>query len=279
MRLFRVIPSVILIGAATVLLSAFGLEAILAWDNRTRITMSDADVAEYAATARARIAGEELQLPFVALPDYRCLNPVIRLADQPAKPGLRTKKEAFVAAASDPAHPVDVASLPVVIDLYGSLGELAKSARICPRLQREWASAICLDARHPLQQSLPNRFYLFDAGASEADWRMPERHKRLLGSLVPLGPEPKTACEEVAGNRYCLAAALITGKLAAAWKSHDRAGEEVPHATDGEGRILRAFVEFALGEEEDFASLLQAAHDLRNFGQGRPVDYPDPCAD
>lgn len=81
MRLFRVIPSVILIGAATVLLSAFGLEAILAWDNRTRITMSDADVAEYAATARVRIAGEELQLPFVALPDYRCLNPVIRLAD------------------------------------------------------------------------------------------------------------------------------------------------------------------------------------------------------
>lgn len=258
-------------------LVAFTLLILLgAGGGHFRVTMSNADVAEYASSAHFTIADVHIQVPLVAVTDYRRLNPPTHSPDNRPKSDYAEEKRAFVSEASDPSTPSVKRELRIAIDSYGTHGEVAASSGICPKLRRRWATAVCADSRSPLQRALPRDFYLADANFIGQRAASKTRRDQLARMDVS-SPVATYTCDPAPQDHHyiCTAAVLIEGQLVAWWPFFATKGDEsAPYKVEQQGQAIQALVRFGMSGEEDFPALLDAVcadgRCLSEFVSGSP---------
>jgi len=158
----------------------------------------------------------------------------------------------------------------------------------CPLLTREWAQSVCKNPWSAIKQALPSSFELVDLRRLQVEnpraWV-----NRCRNNDKPRQPLPQSSgeavmvCEaQVYGGRdgqYHTAVVRIDDDLSAlwiVWRPYRQDGETAEVKTEREGKAIVAFVQYALGESENFPELLAAMCRLRRPGS---VDDPRGSSD
>lgn len=228
---------------------------------------SNAELAILASDAHVVVADTPLVLPLIALPAL-ALKPWVRLDGEPDGQLGRDEFDAFRKAASDPRTAPVKDKLEVQVDMYGST--YRRLDFICPYFSRQWSRAICDGDSTPLRRALPRAFYLIDDRKFDAlsghhtvgDERQSDQVKAMrlkIGSST-------VVCDQKAsstGTRFCTAAILIKGHLAAVWTVWDGGKETPASLAERQGKAVASFALNAIGPSENFPALLSTACELR----------------
>lgn len=250
---------------------------------------SEADIAVLASDAHVLVGGVPLVLPFVALPDQVSMGQTFALDRQEALGEWRAQRDAFRAAASGSGGALTLDRVGLRIDTWGWGNDenVSKWRTLCPQLTRSWSRSICDDPWAPLRQALPRNFHLAD------DRRLEAFDGHFTVGMEPMGDQLRTmtlrpgevsvVCDRELSERgrQCSAARPIQGHLVAVWLVADDEAEAAEEQAERQGEIIAAFVTLALGPEENFPALVDAACDARRPGSGpsgvgRGAPYP--CA-
>jgi hypothetical protein len=118
---------------------------------------SQPDMAFLALDVHFGIGGQHIVLPAVAIrqPDH-----VFKIT------GGRSEnlKEVLQTKADDPAEPMKIEKIDLLIRQYQYTGEQVASLGICPLLKRKWSQTLCRGQHQGLLGRLPEKFDLLDRG-------------------------------------------------------------------------------------------------------------------
>jgi hypothetical protein len=157
-----------------------------------------------------------------------------------------------------------------------------RQRQMCTQLTREWARSACDNPWAAIQQALPaNRFRLVDLRRLKiGDPRGPVHCVDAVEQRRSLPREPGEAVMVCAAlvyggddDEFHHAVVRIDGELGALWMvwRYGQNGESAEAMTQREGQAIVAFVQHALGKQEDFATLHRIMCDLRRPGS---IDGP-----
>jgi hypothetical protein len=121
----------------------------------TGCSPSPPDVALLASDVHFRIGGQNIVIPAVAMrqPDH-----VFKIGSARSD----NMKEALAIRASDPAEPMKMERIDLLIREYRYTGERLASLGICPLLKRKWSQTLCRGQQLGLLSRLPENFDLLD---------------------------------------------------------------------------------------------------------------------
>jgi hypothetical protein len=237
----------------------FALVVVIAMPLKLGIDRRTPDVEFLSTDAYFKIGGETVTLPFVAVRDVS--NPGDDRND--ALYGFRNTRDIFqrkmLELAGDQAMPKRAGSVEIIISAYQYYGELAASSSICPRLTREWSRRICRNERLGVLKELPQKFRLYgreSIGQLEGVWTVgSERQADQIADMRFQIGVPEIGCDR--DTKFCTAAVTITQNLLAVWTvwSTEKLPETAAEMARRQGRAIFDFVQYGLGEVEDFASL------------------------
>jgi hypothetical protein len=221
-----------------------------------------------AADIHVRIADHALVLPFVALEHYayraQSFSPDDRKRD--AERARNVEDELL----RDAADSFD--ELAVVVQTYGWNDFDLRQREMCPLLTRAWARSVCDNPWAAIRQALPyNRFRLVDLRRLEiGDPRGPAHCVGEERRAIPQQPgEVVMVCPALVyggdKDEFHHAVVRIDGELGALWDvwRYGQNGETAEAMTQREGQAIIAFVQYALGREEDFPTLHGTMCNLR----------------
>lgn len=228
------------------------------------------------------VAQHALVLPFVALDDYAYQKLSFSLNRKGDSERNQEALSQFLHNSADPKKPVALDSLSVVVRTYGWNDGDMRQKQVCPLLTREWARSVCDNPWAAIQQALPaNRFQLVDLRRLQVgNTRGTVNCRNDSKPRRPLPQKPSEAvmvCEAMVyggdDDEFHSAVIRIDGDLGALWMvwRHGRNGETAEAMTEREGKAIVAFVQYALGNSEDFPDLHEAMCRLRRPGS---VDGP-----
>jgi hypothetical protein len=227
--------------------------------------LSDAQIELLASDAHVLVGGVSLVAPFAALPDYTVTGASFSLDKQRDDEIARERLTVFRKATSDSRTPAWVDMLKISVRVYGANDSGQGIDRVCPRLTRRWSKSICEDSRAPILQTVPHRFYLIDQTNSDAfrghSTIGGERISDQLRSMHLQTGSASIVCDKTVPSRtrFCTAAILIEGRLAAVWSVWDGEVETSSQRADREGKAVTAFVLHALRPAENFPVLFETA--------------------
>lgn len=227
------------------------------------------------------VAQHTLVLPFIALDEYAHLKQSFSLDRRGDSEQARSALEKFLHESVDSKRPLVLDNLAVVIRTYGWTGEDMRHQQMCPMLTREWAQSGCDNPWAAVQQALPGRFRLVDLSRLQVgDPRGPANCRDNGQPHQPLPQEKGQAAmictAMVFGGRddqYHHAVVRIDGNLGALWmvSRYGQYGETAEAMTEREGKAIVSFVQYGLGQSEDFRKLHSVMCQLRRPGS---VDNP-----
>jgi len=209
---------------------------------------SPPDVAFLASDVHFGIGGQHIVLPAVAIrrPDY-----VFKITggrSENLKEGLQTK-------ASNPAEPMKMEKVDLLIRQYQYTGEHVASLGICPLLKRKWSQTLCRGQHRGLLGRLPEKFDLLDRGRLD-----------LLTGVITVGKErqydqvkdmalrpgvTEIGCDKL--SQFCTAVVEVLPGLLAIWTvwSNEKTGSTPEQMADTQGTAIVQFVRRAIGPAED----------------------------
>ena len=209
------------------------------------------------------VAEHALVLPFVALDDYAYQKLSFSLNRKDDGERAQKALNQFLHNSADSKKPLALDSLSVVVRTYG--GD-AGDIRVCPLLTREWARSVCDNPWAAIQQALPaNRFQLVDLRRLQVgntrgtiNCRDDSKPRRPLPQIPG---EAVMVCEAMVyggdHDEFHSAVIRIDGDLGALWMvwRYGQNGETAEEMAEREGKAIVAFVQYALGQNEDFFAL------------------------
>jgi hypothetical protein len=209
---------------------------------------SPPDVRFLASDVHFMIGGQHIVIPAVAMrqPDHTFTLSGGR--GESVKEKLQTK-------ASDPAEPLKMEKIDLLIREYHYTGEHIASRGICPLLKRKWSETLCRGQHHGLLSRLPEKFDLLDRARldllkSEStvgrEWRYDQVKNMALRPGVT-----ETGCD--GQSPYCTAMVEVLPGLLAVWTvwSDEKTGSTAQQMADTQGSAIVQFVRRAIGPTED----------------------------
>ncbi|SHJ89313.1 hypothetical protein SAMN05444404_2893 [Ruegeria lacuscaerulensis ITI-1157] len=240
------------------------------WQDRQRF---EARLDFLSSDAHVVVGDRSLVLPVVALPDFSSMGQVFTLNRAQAARSFQERQDAFREKASDPLTAPELDKLRVYIGAYGwNISETRdirefSIPKFCKRLSRGWAQSVCDNPWAPLQQSLPETFHLADRRSLEvfdSYWTVgKERRSDQLRAMPQIGAVAETACdhEDESRRQFCTAAIQVSGNLIAVWNVWESDHETSSQRAKRQGRAIAAFVQYGLGDTEDYQELRKMACD------------------
>lgn len=227
------------------------------------------------------IAQRPVTLPLIALEDYGHGYIAFTLDHEGDRKSEKAKRQQFLQQTGNPNQPLPMEQVTITLDWSGPE---ERSEMTCTMMKRKWAHAVCTNPWSAIKQALPGRFSLVDLKTLRI--RAPGSSIRCRGDAKADHPVPVQAGEvslmcpaEVAGGadaQYYHAVLKIEGDLGAYWivSQYGEKGEPMDAMTKREAAAITLFVRHALGQQEAYATLLQAMCGLR-----RPGAQDDPTTD
>lgn len=220
-----------------------------------------------ASDIHVSIGKNPLVLPFIALDDYAYRKQSFSLDRKGDSERARNALEQFLNESKEPKNPLVIDGLTVVVRTYGWTGEDMRHKKMCPMLTREWARSVCDNPWAAVQQALPvNRFQLVDLNRLQigdhlrgsARCRDDEKLHRPIPQRT--GEAELVCTAMVFGGRddeFHHAVIRINGDLGALWTvwRYGQNGETAEAMAAREGKAIVAFVQYALGRNEEFQKL------------------------
>jgi hypothetical protein len=240
-----------------------------------------ANIKRLATDVRVTIADHALVLPLIALPDFNGAPSTSFSFDKKGDAErARNARDKLLSDSTDAAHARAFDTLLVAVHTYGWNDFDTRLRQICELLTHEWSRSVCNNPWAAIQQALPvNPFRLVDLRRLDtADQRGPAH---CVGEQRQ--PLPQTAGEAVivcealvyGGDKdeFHHAVVRIDGELGALWTvwRFGQNGETAEAMTQREGQAIVAFVQYALGEREEFSTLHEIMRSLRRPGSH---DFP-----
>ncbi|MDT4289049.1 hypothetical protein RO575_05740 [Methylomonas sp. MO1] len=212
------------------------------------------------------VAQQALVLPFVASDAYAHQKLSFSLNRKGDSERAQEALGQFLYDSTDPNKPLELDSLSVVVKTYGWDDVDTHHKPLCPLLTREWARSVCDNPWAAIQQALPaGRFQLVDLRRLQVGNTRGAINCRDDGKpRLPLPQKPREAvmvCEAMVyggdDDEFHSAVIRIDGDLGALWMvwRYGQNGETAEEMADREGKAIVAFVQYALGQSEDFSAL------------------------
>jgi hypothetical protein len=209
---------------------------------------SPPDVRLLASDAHLMVGGQHIVIPVVAMrqPDHTFT--LARGRSESVNDKLQTK-------ASDPAEPMKIEKIDLMIREYQYTGEHIASSGICPLLKRKWSEMLCRGQHHGLLSRLPDKFDLLDRDRLDLlkgeatvgqEWRYDQvKDMALQPGVTEIGCDRQT--------RFCTAVVEALPGLLAAWTvwSDEKTGSTAEQMADTQGMAIVQFVRRAIGPTED----------------------------
>jgi hypothetical protein len=243
---------------------------------------SSVDVALLSTNIHVSIAQHTVVLPFIALDDYAYRKQSFSLNRKGDSEHALGALNQFLHDSADQKRPLVLDGLSVVVRTYGWNDGDGRQKQVCPLLTRQWARSACDNPWAAIQQALPeNRFRLVDLRRlqienprSPANCRDDGKPRRLLPQKT--GEAVMVCTAMVFGgddDEFHSAVIRIDGHLGAVWTvwRHGQNGETAEAMAEREGKAIVAFVQYALGQSENFSALHADMCRLRRPGS---VDHP-----
>ena len=216
-------------------------------------------------------------LPFIALDDYAYRKQSFSLNRKGDSERAQGALSQFLSDSVDPKKPLILDGLSVVVRTYGWNDGDMRQRQVCSLLTREWARSVCDNPWAATQQALPvNRFRLVDLRRLQVgDTRGPANCRDDGKTRRPLPQKPRKAvmvCEAMVYGgddaKFHSAVIRIDGDLGALWTvwRYGQKGETAEAMAEREGKAIVAFVQYALGQNENFPKLHAAMCRLRRPG-------------
>jgi hypothetical protein len=258
----------------------FSLSAVLTSCGRDE--PSAIDVGLLSTDIHVSIAQHTLVLPFIALDDYAYRKQSFSLNRKGDTEHALTALNQFLHDSTNPQRPLMLDNLAVVVQTYGWDDGNERQKEVCPLLTHEWAKSVCDNSWAAIQQALPaNRFQLVDLSRLKIEDRRSQVNCRDDGK--PRLPLPEKTGEAVMlctamvfggdEDKFHSAVIRIDGHLGAVWMvwRDGQYGETAEAMAEREGKAIIAFVQYAIGQNEDFPVLHADMCRLRRPGS---VDHP-----
>lgn len=216
-----------------------------------------------ATDAFFQIGGESITLPFVAVRSPRSLDSFADSLDEFRREGRHFSeayKRRFRQVATDPANPMKLASVDVLVFPYKYYGQHVRSTAICALLQRAWAQQVCVGSRPGLLKYLPEKFNLIgvESIANLSHWHV-SGGGNVLDRVDQMNLRMNIP-EAVCGDQptLCTAALLATPTLLAVWSvwsSSQPSGSALAMAKS-QGAAISQFIRHGLGADENYDLLV-----------------------
>jgi hypothetical protein len=264
-----------------------GFLAVLATCEKQETERFAVDVKRLSTDVHVAIAQHNLVLPFIALENYAYQQQSFSLNRKDDSEHALDAASKLLRDSADPKHPLAFDRLSIVVRTYGWNDFNASQIHVCPLLTREWARSVCDNPWAAIQQSLPaDRFKLVDLSRLRIGY---DPHfsspAQCIDDGKPSRPLPKRpgevamVCEALVfggeKGEFQHAVVRIDGNLGALWTvsraRHGLNGETAEAKAKREGKAIAAFVNYALGTNEDFPALHATLCHLRRPGS---VDSP-----
>ena len=208
---------------------------------------SSPDVAFLASDVHFSIGGQHIVIPAVAMrqPDH-----VFKLS------GGRSGniKEELQTKASDPAEPMKMEKVDLLIRQYQYTGEQIAALGICPLLKRKWSQALCRGQHQGLLGRLPEKFDLLDRGRLDLLTGVTVGKERQYDQVKDMALRPgvtEIGCDKL--SQFCTAMVEVLPGLLAVWTvwSNEKTGSTAEQMADTQGTAIVQFVGRAIGPAED----------------------------
>jgi hypothetical protein len=209
---------------------------------------SPPDVPFLASDAHYTIGGQHIIVPVVAMrqPDH-----TFNLASGRSR-GI---KEELQTKASNPAEPMKMEKINLLIRQYQYTGEHAASVGICPLLKRKWSETLCSGQHQGLLRRLPEKFDLLDR--AKLDFLKSEftvGRERVYDQVKDMALRPEVteiSCDRQ--SQFCTAIVEALPGLLAVWTvwNNDKTGSTAEQMADTQGTAIVQFVRRAIGPTED----------------------------
>jgi hypothetical protein len=208
------------------------------------------DVKFLASDIYFMIGGHHITVPAIAIrgPDHTF---DLGAYSRPKK----SLKDTLTSEASDPAHPMKVDSLDLIVREYQLSGERLDSSEMCPLLTRDWSRAVCRGQQHGLLRRLPEKVDLLDRARLDVlkdHWTVgKEREYDQVKNMAMRPGVTEIGCDRDA--RFCTALVEVLPGLLAVWTvwSDEKSGGTAAEMADTQGVAIVQFVRRALGSAED----------------------------
>ena len=240
---------------------------------------SAVDVGLLSTDIHISIAQNTLVLPFIALDDYAYRKQSFSLNRKGDSERALGTQNQFLHDTADPKKPLSLDGISLVFHWVD--GD-ARPQQVCSLLTREWARSLCGNPWAAIRQALPvNRFRLVDLRRLQIE--DPRSPVNCRDDGKPRRPLPEKTGEAVmvctamvyGGDdaKFHSAVIRIDGHLGAVWTvwRYGQNGETAEAMTEREGKAIVAFVQYALGQSENFSALHADMCRLRRPGS---VDHP-----
>jgi hypothetical protein len=265
----------------TILLSSFLAVLVSCGKSGGKNEHSAVDVGALSTDIHVSIAQHTLIFPLIALEDYAYREKSFSFDQKGDRERALDALNQLLRNSADPKKPLVLDDLSVVVRTYGWNDFDARQIQLCPLLTREWARSVCDNPWAAIQQALPyDSFRLVDLHRLQVeDPRDPVncRDNGKLSKSLPQRPGETTmvsamVCDGRDDFGYYKTVIRIDGDLGALWRISRRVQAETAEAMmEREGKAIAAFVQYALGKNEDFSELHAAMCRLRRPGS---VDGP-----
>jgi hypothetical protein len=208
---------------------------------------SQPNVAFLALDVHIGIGGQHIVLPAVAMrqPDY-----VFKIT------GGRSEnvKEELQIKGSDPAEPMKMEKVDLLIRQYQYTGEQLASLGICPLLKRQWSQTLCRGQHQGLLSRLPEKFDLLDRGRLDLLKSVTVGKERQYDQVKDMALRPgvtEIGCDKL--SQFCTAMVEVLPGLLAVWTvwSNEKTGSTAEQMADTQGTAIVQFVRRAIGPAED----------------------------
>ena len=209
---------------------------------------SQPDVALLASDVHFGIGGQHIVLPAVAIrqPDH-----VFKITG--GRP--ENVKEELQIKGSDPAEPMKMEKVDLLIRQYQYTGEQVASLGICPLLKRKWSQTLCRGQHQGLLGRLPEKFDLLDRGRLDllknAFTVGKERQYDQVKDMALRPGVTEIGCDKL--SQFCTAVVEVLPGLLAVWTvwSKEKTGSTAEQMADTQGTAIVQFVRRAIGPAED----------------------------
>lgn len=228
------------------------------------------------------VAQHTFVLPFVALDDYAYQKQSFSLDRKGDSESTIGALKQFLQDSADPKKPLALDQLSILVRTYGWNDSDMRQRQICSLLTRQWARTVCDNPWAAIQQALPsNSFKLVDLRRLQID--DPQGSAHCIDNRKPRRPLPQSSgvavmvCEKLVyggdPDKFHTSVIRIDGDLGVLWTvwRHGQNGETAEAMTEREGKALVAFLQYALGESEDFSKLHA---DMCRLRRPNSVDNP-----
>jgi hypothetical protein len=208
---------------------------------------SQPDLAFLASDLHFGIGGRHIVLPAVAIRQPEYVFKITGGQSENVKERLHTK-------ASDPAEPMKIEKVELLIRQYQYTGEQVASLGICPLLKRKWSQTLCRGQHRGLLGRLPEKFDLLDRGRLDLLTGVTvgkERQYDQVRDMALLPGATETGCDKL--SQFCTAMVEVLPGLLAVWTvwSNEKTGSTADQMADAQGTAIVQFVRRAIGPVED----------------------------